>query len=193
MRTNFLDPAEAEAFVCEAFADQQPRRRHILVIADRVARSAREIAARHPGLHVDAQTAYCVALVHDIGYLDRAKRTGFHPLDGYEFLCAHGAESLARRIVGHSSSPEEARLLGVPLPDTLDDIAAKLLTYWDMQVKQGGDVVGYEERYRDILARYGKDSVVGRAHRLARPRIRRVLAEVERMLAGGRRSADAAE
>ena len=81
----------------------------------------------------------------------------------------------------------------MPLPETLDDAPAKLVTYWDMQVKQGGEIVGYEERYRDILGRYREDSVVGRAHRLARPRIRRLLAEVERMLAGGRRPSDAAE
>jgi hypothetical protein len=188
---NFLDPADAESFVREAFADQSARLRHILVIAERAEQSAREIAARHPGLQVDTQTAYCAALVHDIGYLDQAKRTGFHPLDGYHFLCAHGAEALARRIVGHSSSPEEARLLGLSLPESLDDVATKLVTYWDMQVKQGGEIVGYEERYRDILDRYGEDSVVGRAHRLARSRICGILAEVGRLLTSVEGSADA--
>ena len=193
MPPNFLDPADAETFVREGFADQSARLRHILVIAERAEQSAREIAARHPSLQVDARVAQCAALVHDIGYLDQAKRTGFHPLDGYEFLCAHGAELLARRIVGHSSSPEEACLLGFSLPESLDDVAAKLVTYWDMQVKQGGAVVGYEERYRDILGRYGEDSVVGQAHRLARPRIRNILADVDRLLATVEGSADAGQ
>ena len=182
MFVNFLDPEEAERFIREAFAGQPERLRHILVIAERARQSAREIGARHPRPPVQEETVYCAALVHDIGYLAVANRTGFHPLDGYDFLCAHGAEALARRIVGHSSSPEEARLLGLPLPDYDEDLVAQLVTYWDMQVKQGGEVVGYEARYRDILRRYGEASLVGRAHRLARPRIRRILAAVERLL-----------
>jgi HD superfamily phosphodiesterase len=188
---NFLNPADAERFVREAFADQPARLSHILVITERAERSAREIAVRHPGLRLDAPTVRCAALVHDIGYLDRAKRTGFHPVDGYRFLYEHGAEALARRIVGHSSSPEEAGLLGLLLPEPLDDLAARLVTYWDMQVKQGGEIVGYEERYRDILGRYGEDSVVGQAHRLARPRIRGILTHVDRLLASAEEPSDA--
>ncbi len=191
MPQNFLDPADAERFVREAFADQAARLSHILVIAEQAERSAREIAARHPALRVDARVAHCAALVHDIGYLDWAKQTGFHPLDGYHFLCAHGAEALARRIVGHSSSPEEAGLLGIRLPEPLDDLAARLVTYWDMQVKQGGEIVGYGERLRDILRRYGEASIVGQAHRLAAPRIRGILAEVDRLLTSAEGSTDA--
>ena len=190
MSVNFLDPKEAERFIRDAFAGQPERLRHILVIAERARQSAREIAARHPHPPVQEETVYCAALVHDIGYLDAANRTGFHPLDGYHFLCAQGAEALARRIVGHSSSPEQARLLDLPLPDYDEDLAAQLVTYWDMQVKQGGEVVGYEARYRDILRRYGEASVVGRANRLARPRIRRILAAVERLLTGAGEAGD---
>lgn len=191
MCPNFLNPADAERFVREAFADQAARLSHMLVIAERAERSAREIASRHPSLRVDAPTVRCAALVHDIGYLARAQRTGFHPVDGYHFLCDHGAEALARRIVGHSSSPEEAGLLGIRLPESLDDLAARLVTFWDMQVKQGGEIVGYKERYRDILGRYGEDSVVGRAHRLARPRILGILAHVDRLLTSVEEAPDA--
>ena len=105
-------------------------------------------------------------------------------------LCPVQFQPLARRIVGHSSSPEQARLLDLPLPDYDEDLAAQLVTYWDMQVKQGGEVVGYEARYRDILRRYGEASVVGRANRLARPRIRRILAAVERLLTGAGEAGD---
>jgi HD superfamily phosphodiesterase len=189
---NFLNPEDAERFACDAFAGQPARLSHILVVVDRAERTAREIAARHPGLCLDVPTVHCAALLHDIGYLDRAQRTGFHPVDGYHFLCDRGAEAVARRIVGHSSSPEEAGLRGIALPEPLDDLAARLVTYWDMQVKQGGEIVGYEERYRDILRRYGEGSVVGRAHRLARPRILGVLTHVDRLLTGLEEAADAA-
>jgi hypothetical protein len=190
MPVDFLDPISAERFIRDAFAAQPERLRHILVVAERARQSARDIAARHPHLSLREETVYCVALVHDIGYLDAAKRTGFHPLDGYHFLCAQGAEPLARRIVGHSCSPEEARLLGLALPESDEDLSAQLVTYWDMQVKQGGEVVGYEARFRDILSRYGEASVVGRANNLARPRIRLILAAVERLLAGAAEAGD---
>jgi len=179
MPVNFLDPQAAEAFVRAAFADQPNRLRHILVVAEHVRQSAREIRARHPTAPVDEAVAYCTALVHDIGYLPQARETDFHPLDGYRFLCAHGAESLARRIVGHSCSPEEAALRGLSLPEGLEDLAAQLITCWDMRVKQGGEVVTYEERLGDILHRYGEESVVGRANCLARPRIQRIIDSLE--------------
>lgn len=173
-----------EAFVRTAFADQPERLRHILGVAERVRQSAREINARRQYGAVDETVAYCAALVHDIGYLPLARDTGFHPLDGYRFLCAHGAAELARRIVAHSSSPEEARLRGLSLPEGTEDLAAHLLTYWDVRVKQGGEVVTYEERRRDILDRYGEESVVGRANGLARPRILRIIERIDGLLKG---------
>lgn len=184
MPENLLDPRGAEAFVRAAFADQPERLRHILVVADRVRQSAGEISARRPADAVDADLAYCAALVHDIGYLPMVRDTGFHPLDGYRFLCAHGAAELARRIVGHSSSPEEARLRGLPLPDAAEDLAAKLITYWDMRVKQGGEVVSYTERLEDIFRRHGRESIVGQGHQLADLRIRQWMGEIERLLGG---------
>ncbi len=96
---------------------------------------------------------------------------------------------MARRIVGHSSSPEEARLRGLVLPEGVEDLAAKLVTYWDMRVKQGGEVVTYEERLEDIFRRHGRESVVGQGHQLADARIRRLMAEIETLL--GRAGGDA--
>jgi HD superfamily phosphodiesterase len=176
---NFLDPEAAETFVRTAFADQPARLQHILVVAEQVRQSARAIHARHPAEPIDEGAAHCAGLVHDIGYLAQARETGFHPLDGYRFLREHGAESLARCIVGHSSSPEEARLRGLSLPDGTEDIAAKLVTYWDMRVKQGGEIVSYAERLEDILRRHGRESVVGQAQILADGRIRRLISEIE--------------
>lgn len=176
---NFLDPQTTEAFVREAFADQPERLRHILTVAACVRQSVGEILERHPQSELDEATAVCAALVHDIGYLPLARGTGFHPLDGYRFLCAHGAEALARRIVGHSCSVEEGRLRGLSLPEGTEDLTAQLITYWDMRVKPGGEIVDYEERLRDILDRYGEEDIVGRANRLAQPRIQRIIAAID--------------
>lgn len=184
MVLNFLEPKAAAAFIRTAFADQPDRLRHILTVAERVRQSAGEIAARHPAEAIDETLAYCAALVHDIGYLPHAGETDFHPLDGYRFLCARGAEPLARRIVRHSCAPEEAALRGLQLPEGIEDLAADLVTCWDMRVKQGGEVVSYEARLEDILRRYGAESIVGRANWLARPRIQRIMDRIDRLVQG---------
>ncbi|ETB45782.1 metal-dependent phosphohydrolase, partial [Mycobacterium avium 10-5560] len=46
-------------------------------------------AAQQLGRHFDAETADCLvaaAWLHDIGYAPSVRRTGFHPLDGAEFV-----------------------------------------------------------------------------------------------------------
>jgi hypothetical protein len=48
-----------------------------------------------------------------------------------------------------------------------------------MRVKPGGEIVDYEERLRDILDRYGEEDIVGRANRLAQPRIQRIIAAID--------------
>lgn len=179
---NFLDPGELEVFITEQFSDSPQRLRHILVIAERVRQSARDINELNPGINIDEGLAYCAALVHDIGYLESFADTGFHPLDGYNFLLRQGFPQLAERILGHSCCPEEASLLGLSLPDYTEDLIAKLITYWDVQVKQGGEIVGYESRLDDISLRYGEESIVARAHQLARPRIEQVIQEIDRLL-----------
>lgn len=182
MSANLLDPEEAEIFVSEQFADYPERLRHILVVAERVRQSARDINELNPGFNIDETLAYCAGLVHDIGYLEDIADTGFHPLDGYRFLLRSGFPELARRIVGHGCAIEEAELLGITLPEGIDDLIARLITYWDMQVRTGGEIAGYEIRLRDVLTQYGEDSLIGRANRCARPRIEQIIEQINRLL-----------
>ena len=65
--TDFLDPEQCEAFIKKHFAFSSERLRHILVVADRVRQSARDINELNPETNVDEKKAYCAALVHDIG------------------------------------------------------------------------------------------------------------------------------
>ncbi|HQH28478.1 MAG TPA: HD domain-containing protein [Oligoflexia bacterium] len=174
--------AEVESFVREAFALMPDRLRHIQVIAERVRQSARDINELNPGQNIDEVLAYVAALLHDIGYSTRAAQTGFHPLDGYNFLCAHEARDIAELIVGHSCSPEEAELLGLVLPPPGDHLISSLITYWDMQVKQGGEIVSYDERLADIVRRYGEHSITGRANLDAEQRIRGIIGQIDRLL-----------
>lgn len=179
---NFLDPQQCERFIKEQFGASSPRLHHILVIADRVRQSARDLTELGTVGVIDEIVAYCAALVHDIGYLEPLQRTGFHPVDGAEYLSANGYGRLAELIIGHSSSPEEAELRQIPGVHAADEPIAELLSYWDMQVGPSGELMSYEERLADILTRHGEHSVVGRANLRAAPRIRELIARVDRLL-----------
>ena len=178
---SFRAPAELRHFVERCLSVNPARVAHVLEIAKRVRRSASKLGLSP----ADTDLAECAALLHDIGYWEPIAQSGFHPIDGARFLTAHGEPQLARFVVGHSCSPEEAAVAGISGVEQDSSLIAKLITYWDVQVKQGGEVVSYEERLADILARYGEDSAVGRANLLARPRIERLMAEMNELLNDG--------
>lgn len=182
---NFRDPVATEEFIARFFTHDPKRLSHIQVIARNVRESALRLMKSGVAPNLDPDLAYCAALLHDVGYLDEIRLTGFHPRDGAEFLRRSGFSDLADLIEGHSCSPEEARLLNQPTPVLSDHPIAQLISYWDMRVKQGGEVVTYAARLDDILARYGAESLVGRANLDARPRLERLFAQVEELLADG--------
>lgn len=179
---NFLDSEKTEVFIQREYADVPGRLHHILVVAERVRQSARDINELNPGMHIDENAAFCAGLVHDIGYLEQIAHSGFHPLDGYNFLLSQGFGQLARHILLHSCAIEEAELLGISLPQISPSLITKLITYWDVQVKPGGDIVSYEERLRDIVMRYGERSIVVQANINARCRVQLIIDEINRLL-----------
>ena len=183
MQVDFRHPQDAERYTREEFATSPLRLAHVLEVALHVQATAEKLNASGATPPIDIPLAYCAALVHDIGYLPQFKRTGCHSRDGFDMLCELGYPDLAELIVGHSSSPEEAELIGIRQPSPSSHIIAKLITYWDVQINQGGEVVSYETRLDDIIARHGAQSVVARANVLARPRIEELLAEVDRLVA----------
>ena len=184
MHVDFLDSEQAENFVKRSFADLPARLRHVLVVSDMVRQTCRDIKEHHPSIELDESLAYCAALVHDIGYLESIAETGFHPLDGANFLEHQGFSILADLIIGHSSSPEEAQLRGIDRPIPCNSLFTKVLTFWDMQVGPGGVYMSYAERCQDILFRYSEDSVVGKANIMARPRIEEIIKEIELLRIG---------
>lgn len=179
---NLRNPVQAENFTKEQMRGETERLAHVLMIAKQVRKTAATIAAKHPHIKIDPDFSYCAALLHDIGYAPCAKSTGFHPSDGYDFLKAQGFDDLAEVIIGHSCSPEEAEEKELKPIKPSEDLVAKLITYWDMQVKQGGVVVSYEERLAEIIARYGEHSAIGRANLRARPRIMLIFKEIEKLI-----------
>ena len=182
MDIDLANPEEAEKFVKQQLKDQEPRLLHVLTIADKVRETAGIIKRSHPEINLDVNTAICTALLHDIGYADGIAIIGFHPIDGFNFLKDGGYRKLADLVVGHSCSPEEAELNDFDTIIPSERLEAKLVTYWDMRVKQGGEIVTYKTRLEDILARYGKDSLIGRANLKAKTRLLRIFAEIEKLL-----------
>ena len=178
------DPLVAEAYVKESFASNPLRLRHVLIVTDRVRQSVRDLNEIYPGMSIDERLAYCAALLHDVGYLPQAQHTGFHALDGYNFLYGRGCKDLAALIVRHSTAPEEAQLRGLSLPAPKEDLIAKFITYWDMLVGPGGQSVSFAERCQEILDRYGEHSLEGRAMTAARPRLQILMSEIEDLLSG---------
>ena len=179
---NFRDPAAVEQFIRASFCQNRRRLQHIEVIAAQVRRCAEQLRSNLPGCSIDPDMAYCAALLHDVGYVPDLRVSGFHPKDGADFLRSRGFGDLAELIEGHGCSPEEAALLGHPAVTPAPHLIAKLITYWDMRVKQGGAIVTYSERLQDILFRYGESSVVGRANLAAQSRLEAIAREVEGLL-----------
>lgn len=145
----------AEVHLAEAL----PRRwQHVQGVARQGARIADSI-----GTEGDTLVAAC--WLHDIGYAPSIAATGFHPLDGAMFLQAEGwDERICALVAHHSCAIREAGLRG------LDSATAKFadehsalrdaLWYCDMTTSPDGDAVSIDTRLSEILARYGKGSVV---------------------------------
>jgi hypothetical protein len=85
--------------------------------------------------------------------------TGLHALDGARHLRAIGHERLAGLVAYHSGARGEAELRGLTaeLADFGDEASATsmALTYCDMTIGAGGEVVTLAERVADVERRYG--------------------------------------
>ena len=108
------------------------------------------------------------AWLHDVGYADTVARTGFHPLDGADWLRRQGVpEEVESLVAYHSGARFEAEERGLadelarfPTPgrDRLD-----ILTFIDMSTSPTGERVGVNERLSEILMRYPDGHPVHRA------------------------------
>jgi hypothetical protein len=167
----------------------------LLPLADRwqhtrkVAVRAEEIAAAVSARERDVLVVG--AWWHDLGYAPKLATTGFHPLDGARYLAKEGyPERLCALVAHHSGAMFEAEERG--LADELaawareESAVADALWMADMTTGPRGEAVSYPERLAEILARYGADSIVGRAMTRARPAIEAAIERTERRLAAAR-------
>jgi hypothetical protein len=152
-----------------------------------VARQAGRVAAVLPP-H-EGEMLVAAAFLHDVGYAPALNRLGFHPVDGAQFLRAHGQERLASLVAHHSGARFEAEERGL-----VDELAAfpvedgpvmDALTYADMTTGPAGQLMTLEERIGEIQRRYPPDDPVHRAIVRARPLLQAAVERTRRRLDDG--------
>ncbi|WP_084655488.1 HD domain-containing protein [Nocardia altamirensis] len=155
----------AEKLAREHLREIPPRLSHV----EGVARQSRRIAdaVDDPDLLVAA------AWLHDIGYGPGLVETGFHPLDGAEFLRVQGApDRLCALVANHSCAHVEARHRDLPLLWPDERTALRDALWWaDMTTTPTGEVTDVRERLAEVRQRYGPDHVVAQSIAEAAPEI----------------------
>ena len=149
-----------------------------------VAQRARAFA--HVLSSTELEVLVAAAYVHDVGYAPALARTGFHPVDGAEFLRTLGRERLACLVAHHSGARVEADERG--LLEGLEEFTEELsvlgdaLTYCDLTTDASGATVSVSARLREIVDRYGRRHPVGRAIERCRDELLDSSRAVEQML-----------
>lgn len=149
-----------------------------------VAARAEELRAAVPAGEGDLLV--CAAWLHDIGYSPALRETGFHPLDGADYLAATGQGRLAELVAHHSGSRFVADVLG--LGDQLaaypfaEDALTDALTYADQTVSADGRRLAAADRLADTVRRHGPDAAKTRARALREPYVLAAAARTQRRL-----------
>ena len=168
---------------CRLLYVNQERLRHSAAVAAR----AHSLADAVPDDQRDLLVA--AAWLHDVGYAEALRDTGFHPVDGARFLRSTRWESRVCDLVAHhSGSRFVAALRGMVSElaefDWAQDAVSDALTIADQTVGPNGRPVSLEDRMQDMLDRHGPDSPNARAHPQRRAYFRAAFERVSSRLAG---------
>lgn len=147
-----------------------------------VARAQRLAHAVDPA---DRALLIAAAWLHDIGYAEELRDTGFHPLDGARYLDRLGLPKRLTSLVAHHSGARfvaEERGFGLAMADYPVEVSAlsDALTYADQTVGPHGRPYTVEQRMSDMLGRHGPDSPQARAHGARGPYLLGVASRMER-------------
>ena len=174
-------PDVAEQVAYSLIGGLTARWKHTIGVAERAAELAQS-------LPVEAEVLVAAAWLHDIGYADATRNTGFHPLDGAAYLAGR---QWPPRIVGlvaqHSGAAFVAAARG--LADALaaypdgGGLLSDALTYADQTVGPAGERMTTEQRRTEMLWRHGPESWNARVDSVRAPHLRAVADRVERRLA----------
>jgi HD superfamily phosphodiesterase len=124
---------------------------------------------------------------HDLGYAPCLRDTGCHQIDGARYLERAGYPQRLVGLVAHHSAAtceaEERGLLAeLEVWPREDSPVADALCMADMTTGPRGEELAYDERLSEILARYERESVVGRAMLRAEPAIRAAIARTRQRM-----------
>ncbi|QIS10760.1 HD domain-containing protein [Nocardia arthritidis] len=110
----------------------------------------------------DADLLIAAAWLHDVGYAPELVRTGFHPVDGAEFLTDHGVdERLCALVANHSCAHVESRRRGIALDWPDERSALRDALWWaDITTSPTGDQTDFDSRIAEIRERYGPNHIV---------------------------------
>src|SRR3954470_12115824 len=137
---------------------------------------------------LDADDLIAAAWLHDIGYAEPLRDTGFHPLDGARHLERLGwPKRLPALVAHHSDACSVAAVRGLDdelaaYPREVSPVA-DALTYADQTVGPAGRRMTFDQRIADMLRRHGPDSPNAAAHGIREPTLRATVERVERRLA----------
>jgi len=161
--------AERQASVL--LAGYPDRWRHVRAVAETASRVGRLLLGGP-----DRAMLVAAAYLHDIGYARSLTRSGFHALDGAEYLRGQGQERLASLVAHHSGArfdAEERGLLEELTAFELEDgPVMDALDFADMTTGPSGEAMAFDDRIEEILRRYPADDPVHRAVTRARPVLR---------------------
>lgn len=174
MTSSTLDPSPAGAArrPCTADVDEAARTAHRLLreLPERLAHSAEaarragQIAAGLEGL-VDADLLVAAAWLHDVGYAEPCRATGFHPLDGALHLAREGWDEDVVRLVAHHShadllAPYHGLTAHLAVISERPGLEADALTLADLTAGVDGRGTTIEARLAEMRVRHEHDVLV---------------------------------
>jgi putative nucleotidyltransferase with HDIG domain len=144
--------------------------------------------AAGPILGEDADLLVTAAILHDVGYAPAIRRTGFHALDGAQYLSATDTpDRVVNLVAHHSCAVLEADLRGLSaelaaFEDEGPTVVRDALWWADMTTTPEGGVTTLVDRVAEIQQRYGPDDLVSCFIRWAWPELEAAVNRTEERL-----------
>lgn len=161
------DPGTAYLLTVRLLHDLPARLAHSL-LAGQQAQRVRGTVPR-----ADRDVLVSAALLHDIGYSPALVQSGFHPLDGANYLLLAGAQHRLAALVAHHSESRLIAAAGGHLAELSrfrreEGPVMDALVHADMTAGPTGEPMNVPDRLADIVARHAHEDPDLLAARLAR-------------------------